>query len=179
MNSQNKVSNADNRTSKEQNTSGRIVENISVGGTLPTDAQRVQIAPADIYPSNPALVRNVAQQKYADSWRKFWEFPLEFDPVAFGQGASNVVVTLPALSDQRYVVEQIIFSLSNNTQSILTMQDGQDVIYRQVISMPANGGWDYVTFSPCRMQRVGNQNLVVTLTNTSALATLFVNAWRF
>lgn len=172
--------NADNLASKEQNKSGRIVENISVGGTLPVDAQRVQVAPADIYPSNPALVRNVAQQKYADSWRKFWEFPNEFDPNAFHQvDGDDLLVELPALPDQRHVIEQIIFSLSDDTQAILTITDGQDVIYSQVISMPTNGGWDYLTFSPCRMQRVSNQPLTVSLSPSVGFGTLFVNAWRF
>lgn len=171
--------NADNNTREDGQKPPAILQRATVGGTLPINAKPVTIQPADIHPSSQSIVRNVGQMNFADAWRKYWQFPLEFDPVAYAQGASNVVVTLPALSDQRHVVEQIIFSLSDDTVQTLTIQDGQDVIYRQVLSMPTNGGWDYVTFSPCRMQRVPNQPLVVTLTNSSSLATLYVNAWRF
>lgn len=171
--------NAENKPLNGSIERGSIIDRISIGGTLPNDAKPVTIQPADIYPSNPALLRNVAQQKFADAWRGFWHFPQEFDPVSYAQGASSVSVTLPPISDQRHVIEQIMFSVADDSAQVLSITDGQDVIFRMNVSMPTNGGWDYITFSPFRMQRVANQQMVITLTNTSTLATLFVNSWRF
>ena len=174
--------NADNNA-REEFTRGKLASNIAIGGTLANDAKAVTIQPADIYPSSPALVRNVAQQKFADAWRKFWQFPLVYDPQAYAQDetGAGVTVTLQPLTDQRHVIEQVIFSLPDDTANTLIITDGQDTIFSINVSMPTNGGWDYLTFSPCRMQRVANQPMTISLTNAggAGLCSILVNSWRF
>jgi hypothetical protein len=175
--------NAQNQATVKSVRSNGLIEKVSVGATLPNTSNVTGIQPTDIYPSHPALLRNVRQQKFADSWSKFWQFPLEFDPVVYAQdeAGGDISITLPALTDQRHVIEQILFSLPDDTASVLSITDGQDTIFQINVSMPANGGWDYVTFSPFRMQRVPNQPMTITLPNNAAtgLASLMVNCWRF
>lgn len=175
--------NANNQVSVHRVRGNNVLETIQVGGTLPNTGNVAGVQPTDIYPSHQAMVRNIGQQKYADSWRKFWQFPLEFDPLAYAQNASggDVTLTLPALTDQRHVIEQIIYSLPDDTASTLTITDGADTIFRLNVSLPTNGGWDYLTFSPCRMQRVPNQPMTINLANNAVagLASIMVNCWRF